>query len=277
RMAPDPKMPETRKEQAPAPPSAPRASEQIIEAALLRARRASENASRAILSSDSTPRPKRSAPKATLAVDLAVDKDATAKAIEVAEETKPRSEALNSPAQTPADLSLNALPVAAPIDEIEPVDYLSAEIKKVDQEFGERFAHNESPALFVHVVLNVADFLTIALSAAPFLALIEIYNGNFFERPTRIAAASVIALIAFFYLALTQCLCGKTFGMMLTNTRLVDASTFESPSPQRALVRSAAYFFAALPALIGIIWLLFNRKRRGWHDYISGTMIARDF
>jgi uncharacterized RDD family membrane protein YckC len=296
------------KAQPPSQKPGGRANDQIVEAALLRARRASENASRAVPASESPSPTGRSTTKTT----PAVEREATARALAPTEEVKPRSEIVPlpvpkvaqqpgpvsipekeartpvayrsltepvevQPTQTVPEVPFDELPAGSPIDDIEPRDYLTAEIKKVDRELSEQFAHNESPGLFAHVVLNVVDFLAISLSCAPFLALIEIYNGNLFDRATQIAAAAIIVVVTLFYLGLTQTVCGKTFGMMLTNTRIVDALTFETPSPQRALVRSAAYFLATLPALIGMLWLLLNRKRRGWHDYLSGTMIARDF
>ncbi|HET9531474.1 MAG TPA: RDD family protein [Blastocatellia bacterium] len=294
------------KESASSPKTVARANDQIVEAALLRARRASENASRAALPVDShsqTTRPRSKPP-------LVLDKEATAKAIEPCAEVKPKS-ALDLSAVTqigpqtavaaaPQKESAPAIPVTAekietrstqtllsleadvaadvlPIDDIEPRDYLAAEIKKVDRELNAQFAHNESAPLVAHVILNVIDFIIISLSAAPFLALLVIYNGSFISRPTQVSSVGLILLVTLFYLALTQSLCGKTFGMMATNTRVVDAQTFETPSPLRAMLRSAGYFLAALPALFGFICLLFNRKRRGWHDYISGTMVARDF
>jgi uncharacterized RDD family membrane protein YckC len=272
-----------------------RANDQIVEAALSRARRASENASRAVLA-ESTSTSSRTTTKTT----PAVEREATARALAPTEDVKPRTDIIPatvsqiapqpSPVSLPVtetvetrsvladlDLTLDELPVSSPIDDIEPRDYLAAEIKKVDRELSEQFAHNESPGLFAHVVLNVVDFLVISLSVAPFLALIVIYNGSLFDRPTQVAGTTLILVVTLFYLALTQTVCGRTFGMMLTNTRLVDARSFEAPSPQRALVRSAAYFLASLPALLGIVWLIFNRKHRGWHDYLSGTMVARDF
>jgi uncharacterized RDD family membrane protein YckC len=161
------------------------------------------------------------------------------------------------------------------LDEVEPLDYLAAEINKVAA--GDEFAHNESPSLYTHVVIGLTDLLTIALSCAPFLALIEIVNGNYAEGRTRMAIVVVILVVSSFYLALTQSLCGKTFGMMLTNTRLVTAQNFEPITPGRAVLRTFGYFVAFAPAMIGLLWPALNHKRRAWQDYIAGTLVARDF
>src|SRR6185503_15576109 len=152
------------------------------------------------------------------------------------------------------------------LDEIEPLDYLEAEIRKVDRELSAELSKSDSPSFFTHVVINVIDLFMISISSLPFVALVGLYNGTFALSQTRVATACIVVLIAFFYLSLTQCLCGRTFGMMFTNTRVMDASTDEPASPQRALLRSFGYFIAVAPAMIGLLWAAFNRKRRGWHD-----------
>jgi uncharacterized RDD family membrane protein YckC len=163
------------------------------------------------------------------------------------------------------------------LDELEPLDYLEAEMRKVDEKLGREFVKNESPSIAAHAVILIADLLAVAVSCSPFLAFIRIADGTFSVTQTRLASGAIVALIAFFYLALTQCLCGKTFGMMLTNTRVVDAGSFEALSPSQALVRTAGYFVAALPALAGILWAVFDQRRRGWQDFFSGTVVVRDF
>ncbi len=164
-----------------------------------------------------------------------------------------------------------------PIDEIEPTDYLEAELRKFNKTLAGEFAHNECPSLIAHFFILVIDFLAIALSCIPFLALIVILEGNFSRLETQLSAGIIVLLISFFYLAITQSLTGKTFGMMMTNTRIVDADSFESIRPAQALIRTVGFFIALAPALVGLLWVVGNRKRRAWQDYISGTLVARDF
>jgi len=163
------------------------------------------------------------------------------------------------------------------IDDLEPLDYLEAEIRKVDKVLAAEFKRDESPSVITHAVIGIVDLIAIAVSCSPFLALVRIYEGSFSLNQTRIASGLIVGLIAFFYLAMTQCLCGKTFGMMLTNTRIVDATEYKTPSLAQSLVRTAGYYIAAVPALIGFLWAVINRKHRGWHDYVSGTVVVRDF
>jgi uncharacterized RDD family membrane protein YckC len=289
----------------------------IVEAALTRVRRATENASRATLPKIEPARPLHQSAKTA----LALDKEATARALQPAVEVRPHAPAIGinqKPAAAPAPLpNLNeaataridrdeaqppepekpaaalsseevdteSLSAPAPrqtvkiltLDELEPIDYLEAEIRKVDQVLSREFARNDSPSVVVHLTLNIIDLLVMALCCSPFLALVVITNGSYTNARTRLAMAAIILLVSFFYLALTQCLGGKTFGMMLTNTRIADARTLELPTSQRALVRTIGYFIAAVPALIGLLWAVSNRSHRGWQDYLSGTVVTRDF
>lgn len=163
------------------------------------------------------------------------------------------------------------------IDELEPLDYLEAEVRKVDKTLGAQFVRDESPSVLTHTVINIIDLISIAVSCSPFVAAISISNGTFSQSQTRLSAGIIIGMVAFLYLGLTQCLSGRTFGMMLTNTRVVDSLTFNKPSAPLILLRTAGYFVAAAPLLLGILWAAFNRKHRGWQDIISGTVVVRDF
>ena len=172
---------------------------------------------------------------------------------------------------------LDVIGLPSLIDDVEPADYLAAEISKVDEAMRPEFARNERASLIAHLVMNTIDLLVIAVSAAPFLALMEISNADYSVAATRVAALSVAASMAFFYLSLTQFLMGKSFGMMLTNTRIVDTRSFKHPSLLRVLVRTVGYLVAVGFGLIGLFWLLLNHRRRGWHDIASGTLVVRDF
>jgi len=320
------------------PPDVPRTSNAIVEAALSRVRRATENASRAALSRIEPVRSMHKNP----APSMSIDREATARALEVTIDLSPKPVISPSPIisaraqQQPktdedvtstADVSADVEPAApvvsrkieqhqpdlqvepvktvdprpAPVrtivdssvtdleleedelvvrvlDEDEPLDYLQAEIRKIDRKRAEEeFAHNESPSLGVHAVIAIVDLLTIAVSSIPFMVVIRIMDGTLGDGRTEIAAGLIVLLVSFFYLAVTQCLSGKTFGMMMTNTRVVDVYTFEAPSGQRLLLRTLGYFVAIAPATLGLIWIAFNRYRRGWHDVISGTRVVRDF
>jgi uncharacterized RDD family membrane protein YckC len=291
--------PRTENESAtPAAVSGRRSSNNIVEAALTRVKRATENASRAALPKIE---PARSIQPSN-PVSMIVDRQATARALDPVPEVEPAVEivptprpevvqpliVMNAPAEATAvtEASVVAETMAedkatpAPtlvLDEIGPLDYLEAEVRKVDKAYGAEFLRNESPSMITHAVIDIFDLMAVALSCSPFLAFVMIADGSFSIVETRLATGAMVLLIAFFYLALTQCLCGRTFGMMITNTRVVDSQAFEAPSPAQAFLRTVGYFVAAAPALVGIMWAAFDNKHRGWQDLISRTVVVRDF
>jgi uncharacterized RDD family membrane protein YckC len=265
----------------------------IVENALSRVKRASENAMRASL-----PRiePLRSSQAAT---SLAMDREATARVLEPPVITDEEQSALSEPvahetfsshrvqreiiSQVPA---ATLEPVEVPLKEYESVkrldedhllDYLEAEVEKVDRQLHQNMGITESPDLYTHILINVIDLLVIGLSCAPFFALIEFFSGSLFQSGALISVLLITALISTFYLAITQMLCSKTFGMMAANSHIVDALNNEKPSLTMVMMRTFGYFVSAIPAFAGFFWITLDPQSRGWHDKISGTMVVRDY
>ena len=68
---------------------------------------------------------------------------------------------------------------------------------------------------------------------------------------------------------------GQTVGMRAWRLQLVgDAGRSEAVSPARAVGRLAAACLAALPAGLGYLWILFDRRGLAWHDRLSGTRVV---
>src|SRR5262249_16362084 len=153
-------------------PPARRTSDSIVEAALSRVRRASEQASRAAL-----PRIEPARPLATSSpVSVLADRQPTARALPPQIDPRSQLEPPPRPVAAPPVVKQQPPPLTAPltedaaelpasnvedtakatrmltIDEIEPLDYLEAEIRKVDQTLGAQFLRNESPSIFTHAV-----------------------------------------------------------------------------------------------------------------------------
>jgi uncharacterized RDD family membrane protein YckC len=70
-----------------------------------------------------------------------------------------------------------------------------------------------------------------------------------------------------------QCIWHTTPGKRLLGIKIVRAETLEPVARWRYIVRFLAYIPATLPLMLGIFWASFNKQRRGWHDYIAGTVV----
>jgi uncharacterized RDD family membrane protein YckC len=65
---------------------------------------------------------------------------------------------------------------------------------------------------------------------------------------------------------------GKTIGKMLFNLE-VSRLDGERMSYTRSFLRWVGYLVSATFVGLGFVWVLFDEKRRGWHDYLSGTWV----
>lgn len=68
----------------------------------------------------------------------------------------------------------------------------------------------------------------------------------------------------------------STPGMMLIGIKIVNANDLSAPSAKKLLIRSFALIFALVPFLLGIIWIVFDSKKQGWHDKIASTLIIKN-
>jgi uncharacterized RDD family membrane protein YckC len=67
---------------------------------------------------------------------------------------------------------------------------------------------------------------------------------------------------------------GKTIGKWLLGLRVVGAAG-GSITYRRAFLRWLAMVGFA-PVLLGFLWILWNREKRGWHDLLARTWVIRD-
>lgn len=67
-----------------------------------------------------------------------------------------------------------------------------------------------------------------------------------------------------------------TPGKMIFKLKVVDATTGNVLTVGQAIGRYLAYFLASIPLLLGIIWIVFDNKKQGWHDKLANTAVIRD-
>lgn len=66
---------------------------------------------------------------------------------------------------------------------------------------------------------------------------------------------------------------GTTPGKWLLGIRIVRRDLSREVARWRYAVRIAMLIPASLVAGIGIVWSVFNKERRGWHDIVAGTVV----
>ncbi len=64
-----------------------------------------------------------------------------------------------------------------------------------------------------------------------------------------------------------------TPGKWLLGLKIMRHNSDEPVSAARYILRFFGYCVACAPLMIGMLWGMFNKQRRGWHDYIAGTVV----
>jgi uncharacterized RDD family membrane protein YckC len=67
-----------------------------------------------------------------------------------------------------------------------------------------------------------------------------------------------------------------TPGLRLMDCRMVDMRTGHRIGLGRSTMRTLALVVALVPGLLGLLWILWNERRQGWHDLIAGTVVIRE-
>jgi len=67
-----------------------------------------------------------------------------------------------------------------------------------------------------------------------------------------------------------------TPGKLVIGARILDARTLGAPSTAQLVGRYLGYYVSSLPLGMGLLWVAFDPRKRGWHDLVAGTVVIRD-
>jgi uncharacterized RDD family membrane protein YckC len=68
---------------------------------------------------------------------------------------------------------------------------------------------------------------------------------------------------------------GQTIAMVPFRLRVVRKSDGGRLGFGGAVLRLAGFSIACLPLFLGLIWVAFDARKRGWHDLIAGSVVIR--
>ena len=95
------------------------------------------------------------------------------------------------------------------------------------------------------------------------------------EAIMRSTSAVLLPLIAPSIALLWWC-CQGTPGKLLLGCRVVDVRSGGRPQVWQVVVRLLGYAVSALPLGLGFLWMLWDRRRQGWHDKLARTAVVED-
>ncbi|MDM8518216.1 RDD family protein [Desulfobacterales bacterium HSG16] len=66
-----------------------------------------------------------------------------------------------------------------------------------------------------------------------------------------------------------------TPGKMAMKLTIVDAKTGGKPSTGQFVGRYLGYYVSMIPLFLGVIWVGIDKRKQGWHDKLSGTVVIK--
>ncbi len=66
-----------------------------------------------------------------------------------------------------------------------------------------------------------------------------------------------------------------TPGKMAISAMIMDERTGGPPSMGQLVGRYFCYLLSIIPFGLGLLWVAFDKKKQGWHDKMSGTIVVR--
>ncbi len=66
-----------------------------------------------------------------------------------------------------------------------------------------------------------------------------------------------------------------TPGKMMIRAHIVDARTGGMPTTGQFVIRYLGYIVSLIPLGLGFFWVMWDRRKQGWHDKLAGTMVVR--
>ena len=83
------------------------------------------------------------------------------------------------------------------------------------------------------------------------------------------------SIFSIIYYVLLTGLRGQTLGKMALGIQVVDAQG-NVPGIWRAILREViGKVISTILIFLGFLWVIWDRRKRGWHDYIGGTFVVR--
>lgn len=64
-----------------------------------------------------------------------------------------------------------------------------------------------------------------------------------------------------------------TPGKMIFKMKVVDADNFQKLSFSKGFIRCIGYFVSSLILCLGYLWVIFDKRKQGWHDKMANSVV----
>jgi uncharacterized RDD family membrane protein YckC len=136
------------------------------------------------------------------------------------------------------------------------------------------------------VAAAIIDNLLIAVVLAPLLFLFT--SGDYFLNSDNAELADKLTHLDWGYLLINEVVplvlvvffwvrFQTTPGKYMLDCYVVDGKSFKALTIGQALLRYFGYLVSLLPLGLGFIWVAFDKRKRGFHDLIAGSVVVVRF
>lgn len=67
-----------------------------------------------------------------------------------------------------------------------------------------------------------------------------------------------------------------TPGKLLLDCQVVDGSSGKPISYKQAIIRCIGYFVSGLPFMLGFLWIIWDKRKQGFHDKLANTVVVQN-
>jgi uncharacterized RDD family membrane protein YckC len=103
-----------------------------------------------------------------------------------------------------------------------------------------------------------------------------IYGIDFIEESSTFNTINVLLnyIIPFILVLVLWQYTSTTPGKAFFQVKIVDADTFKKPTKKQFFIRNISYYVSMLPLFLGFFWIIWDKKKQGWHDKLAHTVVV---
>ena len=130
------------------------------------------------------------------------------------------------------------------------------------------------PGKIKYLILNsVILTLCFVLCGSGFLFASEADMQNPFAWTTTDWIMQVVSLV---FVIFCWVQFAGTPGKRLLKLKVLDEATGNKLSIGQAILRYIGYFIAVIPLFLGLLWVIWDGKKQGWHDKIAKSVVVKE-
>lgn len=128
---------------------------------------------------------------------------------------------------------------------------------------------------WIRTLAAIIDSIIMLIITWPLLYLF--YGADFITSESLIKGTADVIISYIFPIVFSVVLWmkfGGTPGKRMLGLKVIDEQTGQYLSLGKSLLRYVGYLVSTIALLIGFFWVAFDKKKKGWHDHIAGSIVV---